>query len=125
MSPEDLAHAFVRAWNDHDAGALADLFLPDGRMVTAFGQVLRGRTGIRNAHARAFRGPYAGAKITTRGVETLRERPQLALVTLEWQIGGTDAAPGERGSLLLALERRGESWLIMAAQNTARTIAAG
>ena len=122
MSPEDLAHAFVRAWNDHDAGAVADLFLPDGRMVTAFGQVLRGRSAVRDAHDRAFRGPYAEALITTRGVETMRERPQLALVALEWQIGGTEAAPGERGSLLLAMERRGEGWLIVAAQNTARTV---
>ena len=122
MSPADLAHAFVRAWNAKDAGALADLFLPDARMVTAFGQVLRGRTGIRDAHARAFRGPYAGATVTARDVETLRERPQLALVSLDWQMSGTDQAAGDRGSLLLALERRGEGWLIVAAQNTARAV---
>ena len=122
MTPADLANAFVAAWNDHDADAVAALFLPDGRMTTAFGQLLRGREAVRDGHARAFEGPYAGARIAEHAVETLRERPQLALVAIDWRIEGAEGAPANRGSLLLVLERRQGGWLIVAGQNTPRAV---
>ena len=118
MSPEEVAHAFAAAWNEHDADAVAALMAPGA----AFGAVLRGREAIRAAHAGAFRRAYRDASVTTLSVETLREGADLALVTLEWRIAGTEEAAGERGAFLFALERAEGGWRILAAQNNARTV---
>ena len=125
MSPEEVAHAFAAAWNEHDADAVAALMAPGARFVTAFGAVLRGREAIRAAHAGAFRRAYRDASVTTLSVGTLREGADLALVTLEWRIAGTEEAAGERGAFLFALERAEGGWRILAAQNTARTVERG
>lgn len=54
-SPEDSAIAFAAAWNEADAGSLAELFAEDADFVNVVALWWRTRTQIQDNHADGFR----------------------------------------------------------------------
>lgn len=50
------AHDFEEAFNNHDANALANLFLPDGEFTNVVGVSATGRKAIEEFHAPMFEG---------------------------------------------------------------------
>ena len=56
---EKTAQSFVNAYNKGDAEAISKLFLPEGELVVATGQVVSGRQAIADFYARSFVGEEA------------------------------------------------------------------
>jgi len=53
----------VRAWAEHDAGAFAELFAPDGTLILP-GVYKKGRDDIREFMAHAYAGHYKDTRVT-------------------------------------------------------------
>lgn len=123
--PEQVAQAFVEAWEDRDPDAIAALFVADADFVNVTGLWWHDQPSIRRAHARGFRVMFG--KSTMRLVETrVRDLGEVAVVHAHWAMtgqttpdGGT--ADGREGIFTFVVERQGDDgWLAVSAQNTDR-----
>jgi len=117
---EDFAARFAGAWNHHDMEELGRLFRDDASFVNVVGTRMRGREEIRKHHATVHAGHYRDSHLLVE-VEDARElAPVVIVAVLRSQLSGDERVPGEvRHSLLtLVIDRRGDEWSIVAAQNT-------
>lgn len=111
----ELAAAFEKTHNAHDAKAFAALFAPDGEFTNVVGMTARGREAIEAFHRPLFEGD------TSRGNPSFKEavlkvdevrvrflRPDVASVDILWTQTGSKAPDGEdRGT------RKGlASWVV-------------
>jgi ketosteroid isomerase-like protein len=96
---------YERAWQAHDADGLAALFATDGFVLADTRSPVRGRAAIREAYA------HAGGPLL------LRALAFQANGSVGWIVGvyRHDAASGDAGKFVLALQRDGDGrWLIAA-----------
>lgn len=123
-APLDIASAFTRAWNTHDAKAIGKLFADDADFVNVVGLWWTSRRSIRRALARGFEGWFAGSTFT---VEKLSQRllgPDAAVVIARWRIEGQRDPDGEpadtrRGLATVVLQRLEDgTWLCVSWHNT-------
>lgn len=132
--PDLVARAFVEAWADRDARAIADLFVQDADFVNVVGLWWRSRQRIEQAHAYGFERIFAASTMTLREVRTRRLGEDVAVVHAAWRITGQASpdgggaggeAPGERaGVFVFVMVRQADGWLAVAAQNTDRVAGA-
>ncbi len=121
--PEDMPHAFARAWMARDAPALAALFAPDADFVNVVGLWWESAADIQTAHAYGLDTFFRDSSLRIGRVKCRHIGGAAAVVharlTLTGQIGknGDTAAP-RRTILTTVLERRAEGWIALAAQNT-------
>jgi uncharacterized protein (TIGR02246 family) len=90
-----LTSAFATAWGEHDAAAMAALWVPDGDLMNPMGREARGPSQIeqlfRDEHSTYMRG-------TTLSVKVLRARqlePGLAVIDCEALLGGVKTPDGK------------------------------
>lgn len=114
--------ALYRAWDQGDAKAYSEIFTPDADYVTFFGEHLKGRGEIADAHQALWEGPLRGSKL----IADLREMklrflgPDIALahatgaVLMRWQ----KKAPASRDSINTnVLVKQNGEWKIAAFHN--------
>jgi uncharacterized protein (TIGR02246 family) len=117
------AAAWEQAWNAHDMEAAASLVETDVDFVTVAGVWLRGRDEFLLHHRELHRLQMRNSCWRTHGSSVRGLGDGLALAHVEWSIQGDrdpDGTPrtGRRGHFSWVLQRQGEGWLIVAAQNT-------
>lgn len=124
--PADVARAFVEAWNDHDADALAQLFVDDADFVNVVGLWWEDREDIRRAHARGFRVMFGLSSMQLTRIKTRRLGSDAAVVHCLWsmcgQVDPRGADVGDReGVFSFVLVRNDEvGWRAVNAHNTDR-----
>lgn len=124
LEPLDLVQAFVEAWEDEDADALAALFAEDADFVNVVGLWWTSRTSIRKAHQYGFDRIYDKAKLAIEKVAERRLGEDVAVVHARWRMTGQLSPSGEdadprRGVISATLIRLEDgSWLAVSFQNT-------
>ncbi|MFT4110660.1 YybH family protein [Propionicimonas sp.] len=123
-APLDMVTRFAGAWNDRDAGAVAELFAEDADFVNVVGLWWTSRLSIERALRRGFADWFAGSEFT---VEKLSQRligEDGAVVLARWRIEGQknpagETAPARRGVATVVLTRLADgTWLCVSWQNT-------
>ncbi len=120
--PADFPEAFRAAWMARDGDAIAALFAEDADFVNVVGIWWEDREAIGRAHADALRSFFAETRLTVRRVE-VRRLGEVAVVHARVRLAGQLAPDGTRAGaratiLVFVLERRGDRWIAVAAQNT-------
>lgn len=122
--PLDLVDAFVQAWQDEDADAIADLFVEDADFVNVVGLWWTSRTSIRKAHRYGFERIFERAKLAIEKVAERRLGEDVAVVHARWRMTGQltptgEAAEPRRGVMSATVVRLADgSWLGVSFQNT-------
>jgi uncharacterized protein (TIGR02246 family) len=96
-SPEDVPAAFVRAWNDRDADALAALFDPDAEFVSVEGLCWHDRESIRKAYAARLDGALANATMSNGETKIKLLSPEVAVVYAHMTVSGEP--PGQTATV--------------------------
>jgi uncharacterized protein (TIGR02246 family) len=116
--------AFVKAWNVHDARALALTFTPDADFTNVLGMHASGRTGVEAFHAPVFATIFKDSHLTG-AIRSIRFLiAQLAAVDIDWQMTGAEgpggsSTPLRRGLTDWVMQRQVDgSWLIEVMHNT-------
>jgi uncharacterized protein (TIGR02246 family) len=111
----------VESFNREDGAAYGANYWPDADLVGFDGAILYGRDSIIRNHIEMWAGPLKGAKI--RGViRNVRVLGQNALVVDVDLTRVSDPAAGP-ARLKFVVERRIDTWKILAAQNTMSSMA--
>ena len=105
---------FIAAWNRHDPKAMTALWAEDGDLINPFGRVAKSRGEveklIREEHA-------TGLRDTQFSAQTERIRmfgPNVAVADYAYGITGKEA--NIQGHLTLVLEKRADTWEVVAAR---------
>jgi uncharacterized protein (TIGR02246 family) len=117
--PEDIAMAFVKAWNLHDKGQFAHLFIANAYWVPGVGTRLDGREAIVNDLGLAH---TTWAKSTTMKASDVVVRqlsPDVAVVLFNVPFLAKDGKPAEPGNaLIIVTVKESEGWRIAVGQLT-------
>ncbi len=110
--------AYERAWNSHDAGAVAAFFTHDADMVMGNGPRIEGREAIAEWWARYF-SAISGNRVVTIELESLRLlSPHVALVNVNTltaaRDGNEEELPARRARGTWILTAQDDQWLISA-----------
>ncbi|OKL54108.1 hypothetical protein BSZ39_05975 [Bowdeniella nasicola] len=123
QQPEDVVTAWEDAWNRADADALAGLFAEDAEFVNVVGLWWHDRARIRLSHAFGFSTIFPDSVITMGAPRVRMVGEGAATVHSKWHLRGQVSPDGEpagerEGIFIFVLERRGDGWITVAAQNT-------
>jgi uncharacterized protein (TIGR02246 family) len=124
---EDALRAIPRsmcdAWAKHDGHEMAKFMAEDVDFVTVGATWFHGRADFERYHTRLLSGRFKESRNTP--LETIVRflRPDLALVHFSWTIEGDKNADGSArpkrfGLMTMLAEKRKDTWLVVAAQNT-------
>lgn len=122
--PLDLVPAFVAAWNEGDADALADLFVEDADFVNVVGLWWTSRRSIRRAHAQGFERIFPSSTLVVERVALRRVGEDVAIVHCRWGLTGQVDPEGEpagprRGVFTAVVQRLEDgTWACLSLQNT-------
>ena len=86
--------AFVGAWDNADAAALAQLFEPDGRLVIPTGAESIGREAIGAFYSAVFERGYRGSKGSATIGRVTKLTDTVSLVEGEWRITNAKKSDG-------------------------------
>lgn len=123
-TPERIPEAFVAAWNERDARALAALFDEDAEFVNVVGLWWHDRAAIERAHAYGFERIFPDSTLKLLRVTVKRLREDVAVVHARMRLTGQTpvagvAAPGPRTNLFsFVVHRTAEGWRCASAHNT-------
>ncbi len=124
-SAEEMPDRFVSAWNDRDAGAIADLFAEDADFVNVVGLWWSDRESIRKAHEYGLRVifPDSNLSVVRRKVRYLSD--DVAVVHARMRLrgqsdAGDTSAFGRQTVFTFVMQRRSDAdgWICVSAQNT-------
>jgi len=107
---------FVKAWNKHDAKALALLYADDADVINPNGRVARSRKEIetlfRDEHASVFKDSRMALRPA--GIRLLS--PDIAVGDYEFEVTGARDMAGRpttlQGHLTDVFKRQGNSWMV-------------
>ncbi len=109
-----------RAWNRGDSLAWTALFAEDADLIHILGGHLRGEASIERAHRAIFDTIYKGSilRYTVEKIQPIG--PEVAIVFLfaELHIATPGVPPGLQARPTLVAQRVGDTWKIVAFQNT-------
>jgi uncharacterized protein (TIGR02246 family) len=108
--------ALTAAFHAHDGRAFAAEFWPDAEFMNVFGQVVTGQEQIEKLHDTVFKGALKDRVVhmEIRGVRQLG--PNVIVVDTT---DSNAAKPGDRVTRMkLILEKRQDTWRVVAGQNT-------
>jgi len=120
---DQVAAAFVDAWNRHDMNAFAGLMADDANFVNIFGAWMHGREEIRGRHVQIHETVFRKSTIAATRVETRFVAPDVAVVQWAWQVTSVltrdgQPAPDLQGILTHIVRRQGDRFLLLSTQNT-------
>jgi uncharacterized protein (TIGR02246 family) len=120
-------HDFEITFNNHDAEAFANLFLPDGEFTNVVGATAKGRKEIEEFHAPMFEGKpgYYSFKNSTLKNEAPKIsviRPDVASVDVKWSMDKCFLPDGSalinrNGLITLLMVKEKEKWGIAIMHN--------
>ena len=122
--PEDIARGFCEAWNDNDADAIANLFVPDADFVNVVALWWDNKDDIRRAHARGFEVMFTGSQMQLEKTKTRLLGKKTAVVHALWRMWGQKDPRGNkvgqrRGVFTFVVVRDDAlGWRAVSAQNT-------
>lgn len=122
--PQDVARAFIEAWNDQDPDALAELFVEDADFVNVVGLWWEDRDAIRRAHLRGFRVMFAGSHNSLERTKARMLGDDVAVVHARWRMTGQRGpngalVDGRSGIFTFVVQRLpGLGWRAVATHNT-------
>jgi uncharacterized protein (TIGR02246 family) len=119
----DLQTKQALAWNQHDAGAYANLFTENGDVVNVLGWWWRGREQIRSKLTEAFVWVFRDSELFIEEVNVRFLDRATAIAHVRWRMRGAKTPPGaaaapQQGIQLQVLRKLGGQWLIESFQNT-------
>jgi len=123
-APEDLAAAFVDAWNRGDPDALAALFDEDAEFVNVTGLWWHTREEIRKAHAYGLTRIFKGSVLTATDVRVRSLSDEIALVHVRMVLSGQSPVddvrvPRRRMNVMsFVVHRTVDGWRCASAHNT-------
>jgi uncharacterized protein (TIGR02246 family) len=114
---ERTVDALTAAFHAHDGSAFAAEFWPDAEFINVFGQVVTGREQIATLTDTVFKGALKNRVVHME----IRKVRQLAPNVIVLDTTDSNAAkPDDRQTRMkLILEKRQDTWRVVAAQNTA------
>jgi uncharacterized protein (TIGR02246 family) len=116
QAAEKIVAALTAAFRSRDGEAFAAQFWPDGEFMNVFGQVVTGQEQIAAMTTRVFTGALKD-RVVHMEIRNVRElAPNVILIDTT----DSDAANpgGVKTRMKLVVEKRGDSWRVVAAQNT-------
>jgi uncharacterized protein (TIGR02246 family) len=120
--PEDIPAAFARAWNAHDAEALASLFDEDAEFVNVTGICWHDRESIRKGHAEGGEPIFNSSTLAIDDMKVKLLAPNVALVhaRMTCQCAPDSEQPAQPRTTIVSFvaHQLGERWLCAAAHNT-------
>jgi uncharacterized protein (TIGR02246 family) len=131
IAAESMMDRFVDAWNRADGDAYGKNYWMDAELVGPTGMIWSGRTAIAGMHVDLWAGPFRGSHIDAELRRVRKVGTNCLLVDLDLSLQGAQQAPPGavvdahgviRTRLKHVLEKRGEEWQIVAAQNTFVTL---
>lgn len=126
-SPKSIVTGFQRAWNAHDAEALADLFVDDAQFVNVTGLWWSNRAQIRQAHQFGFDEIFGASHLTVGRTELRMLDDDHAVVharvTITGQLTPEGETAGDRRTIFTFVVTKHVaddevSWRAVSAQNT-------
>ncbi len=122
-TPEDIPHAFARAWMARDADALAALFAEDADFINVVGLWWHDRDAIRKAHNIGLTTFFAHTTLRAGVVRVKLLGADAAVVQCRYTLSGQRLPDGSeagarRSVLTFVAERQDRHWPVVAAQNT-------
>ena len=123
-SPADIPLQFARAWNDHDADALASLFDEDAEFVNVSGLRWHDRESIRKAYASRLKGVLSKSTLAVGETKVKLLTPDVAVVHARMiesgdEPAGTVTPPGTGTTIAsFVVHRVKDRWLCAAVHNT-------
>jgi uncharacterized protein (TIGR02246 family) len=120
-----LLESMFKAWNHGDLEAYTSFWREDADLVNVIGKHLQGRaailTELRTLHAFRFK----GTRIFNLEHTTKLLSPDIAIIRVNWEMQGTNLAPGEdpsgrtrHGIFTHIAQRTRNGWQLIASQNT-------
>lgn len=121
--PEALVGSFVRAWNNHDMRAFADLFAKDADFVNVAGMWWHGRAEIQARHEESHATRFKATTLSSTDTSVRSPGAGIAIIHFRWELTGQIDAKGEpvaarHGIIQMLALKQGDGWSIASAQNT-------
>ena len=121
--PQALVDRFVRAWNAHDATAMADLFSEEADFVNAEGQWSQGRPWIRAQLERFHTTTFKGTTLVETNTRLRMVRDTVAILHFQWEMSGEvdlsgKPVPKRHGVMQIVAVQEVKGWRILSAQDT-------
>ena len=124
QTPENIAKLFVEAWNNRDAGALADLFTEDAEFVNVVGLWWHSKKDIFKAHDYGLKVMFKDSTLELRRTTVKQLSSDVAVVHARMRLSGQ----ARQGDIIRAGSRQNifsfvtqkfnGNWLCVAAHNT-------
>ncbi len=112
-----IVQAFTTAFDKHDANAIANLFVPDGKMITEDGTVIEGRQAIAATFAGQFvESPKATIKVTVDSIKFIGS--DLAMETGSTIMTPGPGQPPESNRYNVVHVKRDGKWLMALARDS-------
>lgn len=115
---EAVVHEFSKAWNKHDAKALAALFAPDGDLINPGGRPASGKAEIEQFFGEEHTGYLKDSQMNVSIRRVRQLRPDIAIVTVDMAMTGV-RGPGSNelssGDIIttFVVEKQGDAWRIV------------
>lgn len=121
-----LVDRLMRTWNDRDWASFSQLFADNANYVTGAGVCLPGRQRIHDYFATRVPEPTEAESVSLAIQSIHLLGTDAAVLLCSWRMGFGDSAedggsPVRAGVATIVVERAGESWRVIALQNTDKT----
>jgi uncharacterized protein (TIGR02246 family) len=114
----DLPPRYSDVWNKADAKGVAGLFAPDGDLVGAAGETMKGRDGVEKGVAGELAGLYKGSKSSNTTTSVRFLSADIAVADGTWQFSGMHGPDGKEmtadGLWTAVLVKKDGTWWISA-----------
>ncbi len=123
-SPEEMPHAFARAWNDRDAEQLASFFSENAEFVNVVGLWWHDRQSIWKAHEYGLRVIFSNSDLSVGRVTVKAIGENAAIVHARMSLAGQtplkgNSTPGKRQNIFsFVMAKKKEGWQCVSAHNT-------
>lgn len=121
-NPQEIAHLFARYWNEYNAVKLAGLFAEDADFINVTGLWWKNRKSIEKAHDYGLRVIFSSSTLTVERTKLKMLGESAAVVIARMHLKGqsdlAEEKPGDRRTLFtFVLEKKGDHWICVSAQN--------
>ena len=123
--PENLIHDFAAAWNEHDLGALGELFVEGATFVNRFGHLVRGVDEIVELHRPLHEMIYSDSTLENELIEMTDIADGVCVIHCWSRLTAGAAHPAGAHAVDTVMQivavRRDERWQIQALENVTLT----
>lgn len=124
LKPEDIPRLFTEAWNEHNARAIADLFIEDADFINVTGIWWKNNKDIFKAHNYGFKVIFPVSTLKIKNIKTRYLSDDIAIIHAGMQLSNQsdlegNIIQGKRNNLFVFVAMNvGTHWLVHSAQNS-------